>query len=346
MEEALTANRDGTRTASDVGGPMTNDESPVTLDEPPAVPAPVVRVENAPLPGPVRMLSALGLAVLAASALVGGNLFGLRERLMGSESPTPRAPAASRVAVAPSAIQAPGAATTTTVTAAPTLLRSQPWWQDVTTLDGGSSDRVAAFAIGEDALQWRVRGTCRSGRLVVADPSRPKPLLSAPCNGRETEYAIASKPGAKRLDVRADGPWQLEVDQQVDVPLEEPPLPSMSAPGTRVVARGELYRMDQTGQGTITVYRLADGTHALRLDDFFVTANVDLEIRLHPLEAPRTTQDYLSAPAALAAPLDITAGSLNFIVPNDVDPTRYKSVVIWCPLITSAYAGATLHPVS
>ena len=73
-----------------------------------------------------------------------------------------------------------------------------------------------------------------------------------------------------------------------------------------------------------------------------MTANIDLEIRLHPLRKPRTTRDYLSAPAKLAAPLDVTTGSMNFVLPAGVDPRRYRSVVIWCPIITSAYAAATL----
>ena len=71
--------------------------------------------------------------------------------------------------------------------------------------------------------------------------------------------------------------------------LVEPPLPVMSAAGTRKVLTGQLYRMDQVGTGTLDIYRLPDGGHALRLEDFFVTANIDLELRLSALEAPRTT---------------------------------------------------------
>ncbi|MEX2658660.1 MAG: DM13 domain-containing protein, partial [Acidimicrobiales bacterium] len=148
--------------------------------------------------------------------------------------------------------------------------------------------------------------------------------------------------GTIEVEVASDGPWELLVEQQVDIPLEEEPLPSMSAPGTSVVATGDFYRMDQTGKGSITVYRLEDGSHALRLDDFYVSPNVDLEITLSPLEAPRTTPEFMAAPWVRAAPLDITAGSLNFMLPREVDPTKYKSVVIWCPLIDSAYAAATL----
>lgn len=35
---------------------------------------------------------------------------------------------------------------------------------------------------------------------------------------------------------------------------------------------------------------------------------------------------------------------MNFAVPAEVDPAQYRSVVIWCPLIDSAYAAATLVP--
>ena len=277
----------------------------------------------------------LGLLALLVSAAVGGNVFGLRDTLTGSEPRKPKAPAASRAAGGP----APAA----TAPRPETLVRSQPWWQAVTTLEGQGAT-TSRLAINEDAMQWRVRGVCGSGRLVVTVPGRPKPVLEAPCTGADTPLGYATKTGAISLKVAADGPWTLHVEQQVDVPLEEEPLPSMSAPGTKVVFTGDFYRMDQTGKGTITVYRLPDGSHALRLDDFFVSPNIDLEITFSPLEAPRTTPEFMGAPWVKAAPLDITAGALNFTVPAGVDPGKYKSVVIWCPLINSAYAAATLRP--
>ncbi|MDP9073654.1 MAG: DM13 domain-containing protein, partial [Actinomycetota bacterium] len=124
-----------------------------------------------------------------------------------------------------------------------------------------------------------------------------------------------------------------------------PPQTAMTAPGARVASAGSLYRIDQTGTGRVTVYRLVDGSYALRLDDFFVAANIDLELRFSPLDAPHTTGEYTSSPHSdVVAPLDITAGSLNFAVPKAIDPTQYRSVVIWCPLIQSAYAAATLSP--
>ncbi len=295
------------------------------------------------LPGPStprsqQVLSLVGLLAVVASALVGGNLLGSRERLWGSESPAARPAAGSRVAGDPAA-DSPTA--TTTVGRDQSVLRSQPWWQGLTRLEGTGSTTAAPFTVAEDAVQWRVKWTCETGRLVVRVPNQARPVVDAACPGTNTGYGV--RKGAVALQVTADGPWSMVVDQQVDVPLVEPPLPVMSAPGTRMVLTGSLYRIDQVGTGTIDIYRAADGSHVLRLDQFFVTANIDLELRLSPLEAPRTTEQYMSSPSVWVAPLDVTTGSLNFTLPADVDPTRYRSIVVWCPIIDSAYAAATLR---
>jgi hypothetical protein len=289
-------------------------------------------------PGSQRLLGALGLLTVVASGLVGGNAFGSREALWGSESPEARPAAGSRVA---GTLAAGSPTPTTAAPRAETVLKSQPWWQGLTTLEGTGSATARPFNVVEDALQWRVKWTCETGRLVVRVPNQARPVVDAACPGSDVGYGV--RKGSVALDVRADGPWRMVVDQQVDVPLHEPPLAEMSAPGTRKVLTGSLYRMDQVGTGTLDFYRLADGRYVLRLDNFFVTANIDLELRLSPLEEPRTTEQYMNAPSVWVAPLDVTTGSLNFTVPPDVDPTRYRSVVVWCPIIDSAYAAATLR---
>ena len=285
-----------------------------------------------------RALSLLGLVAVVASALVGGNFLGLRETLWGSESPEARPAAASRDAGG----QASGGPTATTAPPRDaTVLRSQPWWQGLTKLEGRGSMTATPFTVSQDALQWRANWTCETGRLVVRVPGQARPVIDAACPGTGTGYGVRKGPVA--LEVTADGPWTMTVDQQVDLPLIEPPLPVMSAPETKLVFTGSLYRMDQVGTGTLNIYQAADGRHLLRLDSFFVTANIDLELRFSPLEAPRTTEQFMSAPSVWAAPLDVTTGSLNFTLPPDVNPARYGSVVVWCPIIDSAYAAATLR---
>ncbi len=83
--------------------------------------------------------------------------------------------------------------------------------------------------------------------------------------------AFLTSTGRVTPDVRSSGPWALTVEQQIDVPLEEPPLPAMTAPGSREVAAGDRYRIDQSANGRITLHQLEDGSYAFRLDSFFVT---------------------------------------------------------------------------
>lgn len=271
--------------------------------------------------------------VLAASLVVGADLFGAREALSGSATPAPRTAASSRDA-AFTAIDTKGSP-------AKTVLRSQPWWQTVGRLQGVGAKSVPGVRVSGDAIQWRVKWSCRRGRFVLRSPDGAKPLIDAGCAGDTT--TLLSGKIEKGLQIEADGPWTARIEQQVDVPLVEPPIPAMSAPDTRTAASGGFYRIDQVGKGRVTIYRLAGARYALRLRDFYVSPNVDLQIRLSPLRAPHSTREYLDAPAKLVAPLDITAGSMNFVLPAGIDPSRYRSVVIWCPLITSAYAAATLR---
>ncbi|MDP1848406.1 MAG: DM13 domain-containing protein [Solirubrobacteraceae bacterium] len=274
-----------------------------------------------------RVLSAAGLLVLAASFVVGADLFGVRGELFGKATAPPRESAFSR-------IDSSSAAATKSV------LRSQPWWQQVGRFRGTETSAADLFRIGDGAIQWRATWSCDSGRFVVRAAGEKRPLIDEPCAARGTKELTNRPRGG--LQVVADGRWTVRVEQQVDVPLVEPPLATMTAAGSETVATGSFYRIDQVGRGRLTIHRLASGRYALRLSNFYVTANIDLEIRFHPLRKPRTTRQYLSRPSKLVAPLDVTTGSMNFLVPAGIDPRRYRSVVIWCPLITSAYAAATL----
>lgn len=269
------------------------------------------------------------LAVLVASAAYGGNLFGIRDRLL--PPPHPAAPVAH------------GAAST----GGRAVLASQPYWQPVTTIEGAATATTRPVTISGGALQWRATWRCQQGRLSVRTPggsgaTSSRPLLDTACPGQGVAYAVST--GSVSLVVAADGPWRLEIEQQIDVPLEQPPLAAMSAPGAAAVSTGSFYGIDQQGNGRVTVDRLADGSYALRLDSFYVTPNSDLEVRFSAPPAPHSDDDVANAPYASVAPLVATTGSMNLLVPRTVDPSRYRSVVIWCLKIRTAYAAATLSP--
>jgi hypothetical protein len=271
--------------------------------------------------------------VVIAGAVLSSNVFSVRDRLFGSAVPKPARPAASRDAFAQPAAR--GAL-------APTTLRSTPWWQDVTTLTGSGSTTSSPFAIAGAASQWRVKASCGSGHLLVRALGQPQPLLSSTCPSGATGYATQT--GTMRVAIISDGPWRLQVAQQIDVPLVEPPLAAMASAGTTKAAVGSFYNIDQTGTGHLTVYRQADGRFLVRLDHFFVTPNSDLELLLSPLKAPRSSAEVARAPSKVVATMQVTTGSLNYTVPAGVDPTRFGSLVVWCLATASAYAAASLEP--
>lgn len=278
-----------------------------------------------------RVLAWLAVAVLGATAVVGSNAFSLRDRVLGSAVPDLAPPVPGRVA---------GRAAPPTGPASPTALRSQPWWQSVGSFEG-TGPMALPVAVDATAIQWRVTWSCESGHLLVEGGGGRDPIVDADCSESEPGYGTGT--GRIELRIRAEGPWAIEVAQQIDAPLVEPPMPAMIAPGATVVARGSVYGIDRSGTGSVIIYREADGGHSIRLEDFFVTPNVDLELRLSLLASPQDSESVDSAPSELVTVMDVTAGSLNYAVPDTVDPTRFRSVVIWCEPIVSAYAAAGLE---
>jgi hypothetical protein len=281
---------------------------------------------------PRRLAAWRGVFVLAASAIVGSNVFAVRDHLLGTATPNAAPPAAGR---------AVGVSTPDTAAAAPTSLRSQPWWQDVTVLEGTGAGTTTQFTITPGAVQWRATWSCQSGRLQVRAPKQTRAVVDGACAQGGVGYAAVS--GPLTLQVTADGPWRLQVAQQIDTPLIEPPLPGMTP--AAAVSAGSFYNIDNTGTGKATLYRQADGRYAVRLDDFFVTPNADLELRLSTLDAPHSSADFAKAPNELVVVMDVTAGSLNYLVPAGLDPTKFRSVVVWCSPISSAYTAASLGAV-
>lgn len=165
-------------------------------------------------------------------------------------------------------------------------------------------------------------------------------MVDAACPGEAIGYSIVS--GSVRLKVEATGPWELVVDQQIDIPLREPPLEGMaSAP---VLARGEFYNVEMEGKGTATLYRMPEGRLAVRFEDFQVSNNTDLFLWVSAAAEPRTSADAVSSEHIVVGNLRSTLGSQNYVLPADITPDRARSLVIWCQPVSVAYIAAALKP--
>ncbi len=219
---------------------------------------------------------------------------------------------------------------------APTRVAAR--WERVATFGGTGHQRTGSFSIVGHALQWRVTATCTDGYLRVGLAGEPSTLAEPVCPGRAFGFSIREGPAV--LEVAATGGWEVLVDQQVETPASEPELAGMT--DASLVAEGDFYGIDQEGTGKAALYRLPDGRRALRLEPFFVTPNSDLFVWVSETRPPGTSREALDSNHRQIAELTATAGSQNYLLPEDVDSSRIRSVVIWCEPVRTAYAAATL----
>lgn len=222
--------------------------------------------------------------------------------------------------------------------------RSQPYWVPVTSFSGSGNTTTKTFSIDGGALQWRLSWRCQSAPFTVVSVDgsgreSPRKLAYALSCPKEAEGFSAEK-GTHALKVTTAGDWSVDVAQQIDTALIEPLSSEMSA--AQVVATATVHEVDREAEGKATIYRLGDGTRVLRLDDFFVARNSDLEIRLSAAAAPKTTDEIAAAPFTIVAALKATVGSMNYELPKGLDLDQFRSLVIWCEITRNAYAAASL----
>ena len=99
------------------------------------------------------------------------------------------------------------------------------------------------------------------------------------------------------------------------------------------------------GEGTVSIYQIGDVRRVLRLDPFSVTSGPDLHILLsqHPL--PRTSSDALQPTHVDLGLLKSNMGAQNYEIPDEVNLTIFRSVVIYSMSFHIIFSTATLEQV-
>ena len=216
-----------------------------------------------------------------------------------------------------------------------------PRWEQVADFSGRGVDRTGPFEIARHAVQWRVTVTCEEGHTVkVRITGEADALVDGACAPRTFGFSI--RPGEASLDVDTTGEWNLVIDQQVETTIDEAPLAGMSARST--IAGGDFFAIDQKASGSATLYRLADGRLALRLDPFRVTANSDLFVWVSEATKPRTSEAAFRSTHVQIAALKATAGPQNYVLPEGLALPDIRSVIVWCEPVRTAYGAASLEP--
>ena len=104
-----------------------------------------------------------------------------------------------------------------------------------------------------------------------------------------------------------------------------------------VVASGEFTGADEFhfGSGTASIVETAPGRYALHIDDFAVRNGPDLFVYLSP-------EVGYTADASELGALKASEGSFSYDLPDGVDPSTFRSAVVWCRAFSVLFATAPL----
>lgn len=131
------------------------------------------------------------------------------------------------------------------------------------------------------------------------------------------------------------------MEDAADAPAVEAEEPMMDEE-PEALSTGEFAGADEfhMGAGTATIYRLEDGSHVLRFEDFEVTNGPDLHVLLVPDPNP-TDRDDIEGYVDLGS-LKGNIGSQNYEIPADLDVSEFGSVMIYCKPFHVTFATASL----
>ncbi|GAB7106835.1 DM13 domain-containing protein [Streptomyces phaeofaciens JCM 4814] len=153
-------------------------------------------------------------------------------------------------------------------------------------------------------------------------------------------------------------PWKLWQDETVREALPgtaaasaapaEAPSGASSTPapaGPITLASGELISHEHATSGTVKLVRLSDGSHVVRLEQLDTSNGPDLRVLLTdaPVKEGRAGWHVFDDGNHISlGRLKGNKGSQNYAVPENVDPSRYTSVSIWCDRFDVSFGAAEL----
>ena len=90
------------------------------------------------------------------------------------------------------------------------------------------------------------------------------------------------------------------------------------------------------GRGRALIIEVAPGRQTLRMEDFSVQNGPDLFVYLSP------NPSGYAADAVNLGKLKASDGAFNYDVPEGIDISRIKSVIVWCRQFSVLFAAASL----
>jgi len=134
--------------------------------------------------------------------------------------------------------------------------------------------------------------------------------------------------------------------QRFGVNFATAPLSSgMMSAGTgepQSLVSGRFHSVAHDGAGVATVYRLADGQRVLRLSQFSTSNGPDLQLYLVAAGDASDSETVKKAGFVTLGALKGNQGDQNYLLPADVDLSKYRAVTVWCRRFGVNFATAPL----
>ena len=159
------------------------------------------------------------------------------------------------------------------------------------------------------------------------------------------EAAVKSMPGTMT------GPAREEMAQAMAAAMKDAMPEAMAKTQPEAPAKpaklksGQFRDQDRfhKGSGAATIYRLADGSQLLRLEDFQVTNGPDLRVILTRAQDPEQAGEVTGPGHLELSKLKGNMGNQNYPIPDDADVSSFNSVVIFCKPFKVIFSVAPLE---
>jgi hypothetical protein len=110
-----------------------------------------------------------------------------------------------------------------------------------------------------------------------------------------------------------------------------------------LIAQGEFYELGHNGQGSVAIYKRADGSSVLRLENFQVDEGGELHVVLTSQNQIQNSKEAQLEAMIDLGPLKASVGNQNYIVPVGLDLNEIHSVLIWSTSTSEAFIVASLQ---
>lgn len=134
-------------------------------------------------------------------------------------------------------------------------------------------------------------------------------------------------------------PERLVVNQTVSEPF-----PGGQSSSAQTLASGTFHSVLHPTKGTATVYRLEDGSRALRFTNFNTSNGPDVHVYMVAADDARDHATVLHSGFVDLGVIKGNIGDQNYSIGPDVDLSKYRTVSIWCKRFSVNFGAAPLTP--